>query len=61
MPTCCCMWSMPPTRNHQEQMRKYSACWLRSVREIGPQVLVFNKLDAVEMGRARRRSSARQL
>jgi GTP-binding protein HflX len=45
-PTCCCMWSTPPTPAILEQMAEVQ----RVLHEIGadevPQVLVFNKLDA---------------
>jgi len=47
MPICSCMWWMPRTPNHPEQIEQVQ----RVLHEIGadhiPQILVFNKLDAL--------------
>jgi GTP-binding protein HflX len=51
MPTCCSTWSIPPTPNYPEQIAQVQSV----LKEIGaadiPQVLVFNKLDALEKDR----------
>ncbi len=48
MPTCCCMWWTRPTRTIPSRWPKCR----RVLQEIGadtvPQLLVFNKLDALE-------------
>jgi GTP-binding protein HflX len=48
MPTCCCTWWTAPTRDYLEQIEQVQ----RVLSEIGaadvPQILVFNKLDAIE-------------
>ena len=52
MPTCCCTWWTPPIPHHPEQMAEVQ----RVLHEIGadsvPQLLVFNKLDALDARRS---------
>ena len=52
MPTCCCTWWTPPTRITPSRSPRCSACCTRSAPADVPQVLVFNKLDAIAPGAA---------